>query len=320
MESIILAPVVSVIIPVHGDAPYLFSTIKSIEMQDFKEFETLIILDRVSKDIETYTNNLALNSEKFKVIVSKKPGISNVLNLGISESSGEYIARIDADDLMRRDRLKLQLAFLEINQDVVCVGSQVTKINADGIQIGESSYPLTNKQIIKNLLFRNCIAHPSVMYRRSAIIQTGGYRHELNGAEDYDLWLRISRLGKIVNLNEPLTLYRVWPNQITWKDKHRSSSIAELARKDFQAATHSQKNLAISENELSIRKYTKSPEWISAANHFNTALTQIHQSGKRLESIKNMIETLRLTPLLSTQITFGYFWRYSLSRFKRLIL
>jgi len=287
-------------------------------MQDFKEFETIIILDRVSKDIEIYTRNLALNSRNFKVIVSKIPGISHALNLGISECSAEYIARIDADDLMRSDRLTLQQAFLEIHQDVVCVGSQVTKINAKGIQIGKSSHPLTNKQIVRTLLFRNCIAHPSVMYRRSAIIQTGGYRSDFNGAEDYDLWLRLSRFGKIVNLNERLTLYRVWPNQITLRDKHRLAIVADRARRDFHATTHSRSILGISENELSIQKLTKSPEWISAANHFNTALTQMRQPGERLKSIKNMIETLRRTPLLATRIIFGYFWRNLPSRSKRI--
>ena len=293
-------PVVSVIIPVHGDAPYLISTIQSIQEQDFKEFETLIILDRASEDIERYARDLTLSSENTKVFLSKLPGISQALNLGIRESSGELIARIDADDLMRKDRLSLQKAFLEKHPKVVCVGSQVTKINVDGIVIGKSNYPANNKEIARTLLFRNCLAHPSVMYRRSSIVEAGGYRPEFDGVEDYDLWLRLSMTGQIRNINARLTSYRVWENQITSKKKHLTAENANRSRHSLQD---------FSDNWMRLSKFEKS-NWLMSAEYFNKSLENFRDSGRRLSAFQSLLISFKLTPLLTSRICASYTLNY----------
>ncbi len=293
-------PVISVIIPVHGDAPYLISTIESIQEQDFKEFETLIILDRASEVIERYARDLTLSSENIKVFLSKLPGISQALNLGIRESSGELIARIDADDLMRKDRLSLQKAFLEKHPKVVCVGSQVTKINVDGIVIGKSNYPASNKEITRTLLFRNCLAHPSVMYRRSSIVEVGGYRPEFDGVEDYDLWLRLSNTGQIRNINARLTSYRVWENQITSKKKHLTAENANRSRHSFRD---------LSDNWIRLSKFEKS-NWLMSAEYFNKSLENFRDSGRRLSAFQSLFISFKLTPLLTLRICASYTFNY----------
>ena len=289
-------PLVSVIIPVHGDAPHLISTIQSILEQDFNKFEVLIILDRASEEIESYSRELGLSSENIKVFLSKLPGISHALNLGIRESSGELIARIDADDLMRKDRLSLQRAFLGKNPQVVCVGSQVTKINVDGIVVGKSNYPASNKQITRTLLFRNCLAHPSVMYRRSSILEVGGYRPEFDGVEDYDLWLRLSMTGQIRNMNTPLTLYRVWENQVTNTKKYLIAENANRSRHAFQDS---------SDNWRHFSKFEKT-DWLLSADYFNKSLENFRNAGKRLSAIQSLFISFKLTPSLTTQICASY--------------
>lgn len=293
-------PVVSVIIPVHGDAPHLVSTIQSIQKQNFKEFEALIILDRASKEIEKYARDLTLNSENFKVLVSKLPGISHALNLGIKESSGELIARIDADDLMRKNRLKLQKAFLESHPDVVCVGSQVTKIDVDGVVIGKSSYPVSTKQITTTLLFRNCLAHPSVMYRRPSILEAGGYRPEFDGVEDYDLWLRLSRTGQIRNMNTELTSYRVWEKQVTRTMNDLVAEKANRARHSFQNSFDSWRHFSKSEEK----------NWLSSAEYFNKSLQSVRNSGEKLSAIQCLFISFKLTPSLTTRICAIYILNY----------
>jgi len=294
------SPVISVVIPVHGDAPHLILTIQSIQEQDFKEFETLIILDRATEDVERYARNLALSFKNFKVVVSNLPGISHALNLGIKESSGKFIARIDADDLMRTDRLKLQKTFLEKHPEVVCVGSQVTKINVDGIVIGKSSYPQSNKQITQTLLFRNCVAHPSVMYRRQSILEVGGYRSEFDGVEDYDLWLRLSRTGQIRNMNTPLTSYRIWENQVTRKENHLIAENANRARHSLENSSHSRKQYS---------RFMKS-EWLKSAEYFNKSLQNIHSPGQRFSAIQSLINSFKLTPSLTSRICGSYILNY----------
>jgi glycosyltransferase involved in cell wall biosynthesis len=299
-------PVVSVIIPVHGDAPHLISTIQSIQEQNFKEFETFIILDRASEDIEKYAQDLTLSSENIKVLLSKLPGISHALNLGIRESSGEFIARIDADDLMRNDRLLLQKAFLEKHPEVVCVGSQITKINVDGIVIGKSSYPASNKQISRTLLFRNCLAHPSVMYRRSSILEVGGYRPEFDGVEDYDLWLRLSKTGQIRNMNAQLTSYRVWKKQITRKKKHLITENANRSRHSFQDS---------SDNRRCLSKFEKS-DWLLSAEYFNKSLESLQNSGRRLSAFQSLFISFKLTPSLTARICASYALNYFSARIR----
>ena len=300
MKAQTFSPVISVIIPVHGDAPYLISTIQSIQEQDFKEFETLIILDRASEDVERYARNLALNSKNFRVVVSNLPGISHALNLGIKESSGELIARIDADDLMRKDRLRLQRAFLEKHPEVACVGSQVTKINVDGIVIGKSSYPESNKQITETLLFRNCVAHPSVMYRRPSILKVGGYRSEFDGVEDYDLWLRLSMTGQIRNMNTMLTSYRIWESQVTRKENHLIAENANRARRSFQNSSDSLRHFS---------KIKKS-EWLASAECFNKSLQNIRNPGEKFSAIQSLINSFKLTPSLTARICGSYILSY----------
>ena len=306
MESKILWPVVSVIIPVHGDAPHLISTIESITVQSFKEYEVIIILDRASKEVEIYARNLALDLENFKVVFSKKPGISHALNTGIRESSGEFIARIDADDLMRKDRLALQKNFLEQHDGVVCVGSQVTKIDVGGMRIGRSSYPSSNKQITTTLLFRNCVAHPSVMYRRSSILEVSGYRPDFDGVEDYDLWLRLSMIGQIRNMQKTLTSYRVWENQVTTKERHLIFENTKRVRKSFENSSVSQMPGA----------RFKDNEWLVSADYFNKSFQSFSISGERISAVQNLFASLKITPALTTRVCAGYILNFISARFR----
>ncbi|CAN2170574.1 putative glycosyl transferase [Candidatus Nanopelagicaceae bacterium] len=306
MESKNLRPAVSVIVPVHGDAPHLISTIESIRMQSFEEYEAIIILDRASEEIENYVRNLAFDLENFRVVISKEPGISHALNIGIRESSGEFIARIDADDLMQKDRLALQKKFLEQHQEVVCVGSQVTKINVSGIRIGRSSYPGSDKQITSTLLFRNCIAHPSVMYRRSSILEVNGYRPEFDGVEDYDLWLRLSMIGQIRNMQKTLTSYRVWENQVTTQKRHLIFENAKRVRESFENSVVSPRL------EARVGEY----DWLVSADHFNKSLESFRYSGEKFSALKNLLNSFRITPSLTTRVCGGYLLNFVSARIR----
>ena len=306
MESRNPWPAVSVIIPVHGNAPHLISTIESIRMQSFQEYEVIIILDRASEEIKTYARNLASDFENIRVVISEKPGISHALNTGILESSGEFIARIDADDLMREDRLVLQKNFLEKHEEVVCVGSQVTKINFSGIRIGRSSYPGSNKLITSTLLFRNCIAHPSVMYRRSSILEVNGYRPEFDGVEDYDLWLRLSMIGQIRNIQKTLTSYRVWEGQVTRTKKHLMLENAKRVRESFENSSVSQRHKS---------RFT-GRDWLVAADYFNKSIQNFGNSGEKFSALQNLLKAFRITPSLTTRICTSYVLNFISARIR----
>jgi len=208
-------PEVSVLMPVHGHAPFLENAIESVENQTLLNFEFIIVLDRVGKDAKSLLKKKAKLNKKIKIISSKSPGISSALNAGLNHCKSPYVARLDSDDLMQPQRLKIQKLFLDNNGKIDCVGSQIIKINADDVAIGRSYLPEMPTEISNVLPFRNCIAHPSVMFRKNAVTRIGGYRTEFDGCEDYDLWLRIDKGNNLKNIEMILTSYRIWPKQST---------------------------------------------------------------------------------------------------------
>lgn len=208
-------PEVSILMPVHGNAPFLKETIKSVEEQSLDNFEFIIILDRVGDATKTLLNEKAKLNHRIKIIRSKSPGISSALNFGLNHCESNYVARIDSDDLMHPQRLKLQKLYLDRHATIDCVGSQIIKINANSRTIGRSYLPEMPAEISDVLLFRNCIAHPSVMFRKSTVISIGGYRSEFDGCEDFDLWLRMDNGNNLKNMEIALTSYRIWPKQTT---------------------------------------------------------------------------------------------------------
>jgi hypothetical protein len=119
---------------------------------------------------------------------------------------------------MEKDRLEKQETILQ-DEKVVCVGSQMRIMDRFGSTIRHTHYPTKFNEIKSSLRIRNVIAHPSVMYKKSAVEHVGGYRSEFNGSEDYDLWIRLSNVGQLVNLNESLTNYRIHENQASSKNK-----------------------------------------------------------------------------------------------------
>jgi glycosyltransferase involved in cell wall biosynthesis len=179
----------------------------------------LIIFDRPHLDTVKIVDKYQIMDRRIRTAHSTTPGISAALNLGLSLTSNELVARLDCDDVMDKSRLEKQQLILKDDR-IVCVGSQLRIIDENDNEIRFTHYPTTSHSIKSSLKIRNVVAHPSVMYRKRAVEIAGGYRTEYNGAEDYDLWIRLSKVGQILNLAEPLTNYRIHDNQYSSKNSH----------------------------------------------------------------------------------------------------
>lgn len=209
----------SLVMPVHGPAPFLTAAIESVYKSADVGIEFILILDRcTNSEFQKVIEDSPAHVE-MKVIVSALPGIVPALNLGITKSRNELIARLDSDDLVTPERFLRQIQFLHEHEEVVCVGSQMTFIDEEGNEFGYTNYPIKNSDIQQRMKYQNCIGHPSSMFRKSIVQKVGGYREFLTGSEDYDLWLRLSGKGKLENLPLRLTKYRKskfqYTNQIT---------------------------------------------------------------------------------------------------------
>ena len=174
---------ISVVMPVYNDAPFLNEAIDSILNQTYTDFKFIIVndgsTDTSGEIIKSY------NDPRIKYIENtNNMGIAFSLNLGIENAKSEFIARIDSNDSAFPSRLEKQYLFLINNPNYGMVTSPVIHQSEDGSEIISGGY-IPDMLIPATLLFRNCVFHSAVMYRKSALPITG--YNEKCAAEDYDL-------------------------------------------------------------------------------------------------------------------------------------
>lgn len=206
-------PKITVLMPVYNCELYIREAVDSILNQTFTDFEFLIIddasTDKTVSIIKTY------NDPRIQLIEKpKNSGYTNSLNHGLSIARGEYIARMDGDDISLLERFAKQVAFLDANKDVVLCGTLYQIIGTNKIV----KVPENHADIKLELLKGCCIGHPTVMMRKSLLDELSViYDLIKEPAEDYDLWIRLLSIGKLHNLQEVLLNYRVHDTQVSQK-------------------------------------------------------------------------------------------------------
>lgn len=219
---------VSVIIPSYNDGSYLKQAIDSILNQTYSNIE-IIVVD--SSDDKDTINIIKTYKEKILYFFQPRKGVAAALNYGLEQARGEYIARMDADDISLPQRIAIQVGYLEKNLDVDVLGTQSNKINEQGkvIEKGDCCY-YSDSQIKAKIIFENCIIHPTVMMR-SQLVKNGWRYDEKQYAEDLGLWMRMATKGvKFANLHEHLLLYRKHENNMSSNADRVSSSANKSAR------------------------------------------------------------------------------------------
>ena len=208
------SPLISVIMPVYNAEKFLKPAIESILNQTFSDFE-LIIIDDNSND-KTADIIKSYNDNRIKHIVNpNRIGFTNSLNQGLKIAQGDYIARMDADDISDPERFSKEIEFLENNPDIGVCGSWMKIIDENGKIINKIQLPVGSNVIAWRLYFNNCVAHPSVILRRKVIDRVNYYNSDFVVAEDYDLWNRIIKISKIENIPEYLLKYRIHGKNIS---------------------------------------------------------------------------------------------------------
>ena len=207
---------ISILIPVKNGATFISDAIAScLDQTSTVSFEILVVNDSSSDETMEILQKLSNMDSRVKVLQSNGSGVGNALQTGLLHSRAEYIVRLDADDRMLPTRIEKQIQALASNPQVVLCGSQI-KLFGDGqIIFSPNLYPLSNSDICRFLQIGNAFADPSVAFRRSSAVKVGGFHGSLDGAEQYHLWLRLSKVGDLVNLDEVLTEYRIHQNQFT---------------------------------------------------------------------------------------------------------
>lgn len=212
------APAVSVVMAVLNGAAFLDQAIASIRRQTFGDFEIVIVDDGSVDGTGDILSRHAAEDARLLVLRQAHAGLVPSLNRGIEAASAQLIARMDADDVAEPHRLARQVEALAAAPHVAVVGSNYMVIDAAGNRREASRLPTTPEAIRAALPSSNPLAHPTVMLRRAAAINAGLYRRAFLQCEDYDLWLRLGEQHDLLNLKEPLLLYRRHPGQLEWSD------------------------------------------------------------------------------------------------------
>ncbi|MBI51977.1 MAG: glycosyltransferase [Chloroflexi bacterium] len=208
-------PIVSVIlVAFNEDVRLLKRSINSITQQTLKNIELIIVDDSTEQKTVDIINQISSMDHRIKVLRTEEKKIfSQALNLGLEKAKGKFIARMDPDDISHPIRLESQVDFLENNPRYSIVGSAIQIIDENGLEISSRKYPKSSSALKLWSIFRNPLAHPTVMMRRGIIDEGFLYDEDFSKAEDLELWLRLMNNNhKIYNLEQFLLSYRVVGN------------------------------------------------------------------------------------------------------------
>lgn len=202
-------PLVTVLMAVYNDLPFLSPAVESVLAQSFKNLEFLIVEDGSSDGCAEYLG--ALRDPRVRVLRNQgNLGLTRSLNHGLDAARGQFIARMDADDICEPHRLERQVQFLRDNPNVGIVGSSRILIDEAGREVAFAPAAESDLAIRWKCLLGNPFAHPTVMLRRE-VFEAHGLRYDesFRTAQDYELWTRLLSHTCAANLAEPLLRYRL---------------------------------------------------------------------------------------------------------------
>jgi glycosyltransferase involved in cell wall biosynthesis len=200
---------------VYNSDKYLDESIQSVLGQSYSNFEFILVNDGSSDSSVSIINRYASKDSRIKVISRENRGLIVSLNEAIGVASGKYVARMDADDISERTRFSKQLAVMEADAEIVVCGTSFVEF---GTNVRPKTYVLDSHrfQPYVELMFGPPVVHPSTMLRTAVLKRfPQPYLRAFIHAEDYELWTRLIKLGKIINLAEPLVQLRYRDDSVT---------------------------------------------------------------------------------------------------------
>jgi hypothetical protein len=195
-------PKVTVLMPVFNRERFVDEAIQSVIAQDFADFELLVVddgsTDRTPEVLRDWTQR---DARIVVVALAENQGIPAALNAGLAHARAPYIARLDSDDVMMSHRLAAQTTVLDTQPEVVLVSCAYETMDTEGNYLGTWPGNEPHEVMTYLLNFYNIVGGGGqVMFRRSEVLAEGGYSCVYPSSEDYDLWVRLLRRGRILTL------------------------------------------------------------------------------------------------------------------------
>lgn len=236
-------PLVSVILPAYNCAQFLPQAIESILHQTISDFELLVVYDDSSDDTLQIIERFTTQDSRVRLVHGKKEYLVGALNLGIDESCGKYIARMDADDISKPERFEKQITLMQSHQLDLC-GSDILVISEAGALLEALVMPYSPELIAITLACTVPFAHGSVMIRSSFMKEYHLQYAKDSNAEDYDLWCRAFYQGaRFGNVGDFLFSYR-----------HLATSLSKVHAKAVNRNTKALRRQFVSNNLATVEQ------------------------------------------------------------------
>ena len=206
-------PLVSIIMLTYGRPQYLRKAVDSIREQSYRNWELLLVHDGDHPETMARAREIVALDDRVRHLHRSKGGnIANATNHGLENARGEYVAILDDDDLwIDRDKLSKQVAFMASHPGCVACGAGMIVVDLEGVEKMRYLKPDRAETIRKVALTANPMAHSTILYRRGAALDVGGYDESLPGYQDWDLWLKLGQKGSLHNFPGYFSAYRMWP-------------------------------------------------------------------------------------------------------------
>lgn len=215
--------------PVYNAGEYLQEAIDSLLNQTFTNFEVIAIDDGSTDSSGDILNKIAQEDSRFRVIHQANKGLVPTLNYAVSISNAPLIARMDADDISVDTRFEREVALFSDEKVVLVVGGYAEIGNIRRTR----TPPSRPESIIRSLYIQNYLGHGTVMFRKTAFNEVGGYSTKVGPVEDYDLWIRLSQKGLVASTSETVYLWRVNNQGITSTQNHHQEECATSLRENL---------------------------------------------------------------------------------------
>ena len=291
----------TVLMPVYNAAAHLPEALHSVLSQTLRDFE-LLVVDDGSTDASGEILSACRDPRLRVVRFERNRGQTQALNEGLRAASGELVARQDADDVSAPDRLERQAAFLRARPEVALLGTQGLRVDARGRALEALRRPCETAGIRWALLFDNAFLHSSVMFRKAALLELGGYDGSFRYCQDFDLWSRVAGRHAVANLSQTLLTNRA----------HAGSMTQTLMDHNLE-----ENRRVVGRNLESLLALAPSPEQVALAARLHAGLAP-GQVGPFLELFEGLLA--RFTDRHPTAVTSADFRRTVARQYARLVM
>lgn len=204
-------PLVSVVMPAYNAGDFLRPAIESMLNQTYTNFELIVVNDASGDETLKILLSYKKLDKRVKVINTKTNlGVAKSALLGVFRAKGQFVARMDADDIAVPTRIEKQVKFLLAHNEVVAVGGQCELIDKDGVGIGKKRFPTEDKQV-RNMIFSSVpLQQPTLMINKNLLPgDFVWYDENYSSAEELELLFKLFKFGKVRNLKDTVLKYRI---------------------------------------------------------------------------------------------------------------